>query len=218
MDVRKGVDVVVASAPFLKDTGGSESFAESLQGGGKSLPLSLYKLAYTEKFNDVDSAELANLRETLAVSDQDATMIHETVLAPKLDIKLGEALRSDPVDVSGVTDWVAEVGCPESLVKDKFLRASASPRGGRGDMSLTHRGDAAALWDSPAEPRAATRSSRRPQIAGTRTRSALPTRSPRRKERSSSPYYRTRWDWRTRTSTPRGATSPKAASKPHPTS
>ena len=49
MDVRRGVDVVVATAPFLKDAEGAAAFAETLAGGGKSTPLALYKLVYVEK-------------------------------------------------------------------------------------------------------------------------------------------------------------------------
>ena len=44
MDVRRGVDIVVANAKFLESSGGAEAFAETLAGGGKSLPLSFYKL------------------------------------------------------------------------------------------------------------------------------------------------------------------------------
>ena len=36
MDVRRGVDIVVANAKFLESSGGAEAFAETLAGGGKS--------------------------------------------------------------------------------------------------------------------------------------------------------------------------------------
>ncbi len=122
MDVRRGVDIVVANAKFLESSGGAEAFAETLAGGGKSLPLSLYKLVYVEKCEDSEAQEeLSNLAATLSLTDADTKMVREGVLAPKLDIKLGEALRSN--DLSDLKDWITSVDCPENLVKDKYVRA-----------------------------------------------------------------------------------------------
>jgi hypothetical protein len=122
MDVRRGVDIVVANAKFLESSGGAEAFAETLAGGGKSLPLSLYKLVYVEKCEDSEAQEeLSNLAATLSLTENDTKMVREGVLAPKLDIKLGEALRSN--DLSDLKDWISSVDCPENLVKDKYVRA-----------------------------------------------------------------------------------------------
>merc|ERR1711881_78230 len=47
--------------------------------------------------------------------------VREGVLAPKLDLKLAEALRSN--DLSDLKEWISSVDCPENLVKDKYVRA-----------------------------------------------------------------------------------------------
>ena len=122
MDVRRGVDIVVANAKFLESSGGAEAFAETLAGGGKSLPLSLYKLVYVEKCESTEAQEeLSNLAATLSLTDADTKMVREGVLAPKLDLKLAEALRSN--DLSDLKEWISSVDCPENLVKDKYVRA-----------------------------------------------------------------------------------------------
>ena len=93
-----------------------------MAGGGKSLPLSLYKLVYVEKCEDSDAQEeLSNLAATLSLTDADTKMVREGVLAPKLDLKLAEALRSN--DLSDLKEWISSVDCPENLVKDKYVRA-----------------------------------------------------------------------------------------------
>ena len=122
MDVRRGVDIVVANAKFLEASGGSEAFAETLAGGGKSLPLSLYKLVYTEKCENPDATEeLASLAKALALNDADAEMVHQGVLDPKLNNRLATALSAN--DLTPLKEWIASVNCPANLVKDKYVRA-----------------------------------------------------------------------------------------------
>jgi len=129
MDVRRGVDVVVATAPFLKDAEGAAAFAETLAGGGKSVPLALYKLVYTEKADTLGEAEtkqeLAGLAKTLALTDQDTTLVREQILAPKLDLLLAQATQGASTDLARVNDWIAEVDAPAAMVKAKYLRAYA---------------------------------------------------------------------------------------------
>ena len=77
---------------------------------------------YVEKCEDSDAQEeLSNLAATLSLTDADTKMVREGVLAPKLDLKLAEALRSN--DLSDLKEWISQVDCPENLVKDKYVRA-----------------------------------------------------------------------------------------------
>ena len=113
MDVQKGVETVVKTAPFLSGADAGSFFDDLLGVTGKSLPLSLYKLVYVEKLGDAlddgAKAELGALAKTLSLTPSDTALVHEQILAPKLDIKLGEMLREATPDRTDLDAWVAQV-------------------------------------------------------------------------------------------------------------